>query len=53
MWQTVKEQYEMRADSANKKIKQLKTSIQEMKTKVEMNVDRVKVLFDTNREIFT
>ena len=38
LWQVVKEQYEMRSDSAAaRKIKQLKPTIQEMKDKVEMN----------------
>ena len=53
LWQEVKENYEMQANSANSKIKQIKTSIQEMKAKVEMNMDRIKVLIDTNMERFT
>ena len=40
----------MQVDLATRK--RLKTIIQEMKAKVEMNIERIKVLLDTNKERF-
>ena len=42
----------MRSNSAARKIKQLKTTIQEIKAKVEMNTKRIKILVDTNWDKF-
>ena len=52
IWQIVQERYDMQLDPVAKKIKQLKTTIQEMWVKVEMNTARIKALLDTIREWF-
>ena len=53
LWHEVKSRYEAHATSNTSKISNLKTTIQEMRTRTEMNTANIKVLLATNQEVFT
>ena len=53
LWQEIKTRYELKANASASKIQHLKLSLEELKAKTEMGIERIWTLFHSHRDKFS